>query len=104
MSVATKRSLAMTVQFAGRGEERRPVAVTVKRPPTGTRVQVRVDPECLVTRAVFLLWRPGTDIVVMAGLREEQVEAARLALGKSTEAYSVVRVEVLEEAGAASAT
>jgi len=104
MSVAIKRPVAMTVQFVGHGEARRPLAVTVKRPPTGTRVQVRVDPECLVTRVVYLLWRPGTDIVVMAGLHEEQVEAARRALGKSTEAYSVVRVEVLDEAGAASET
>jgi hypothetical protein len=89
------RSMDVTVRFAGQGDERRPVAVLVKRPPSGTRVTVRVDPECLVTRSVYLLSRIGSDIVLMAALREEQAEAARAALGKAAEAWRVVKVEVI---------
>ena len=98
MSGNMTRWLEMTVRFAGKGEERRPVAVTVKRPPSGTRVTVRVDPVCLSTRTVFLLSRIGTDIVLMAAAQREQAETARLALGRSTEAYQVVQVEVIDEA------
>ncbi len=99
MSSLMTRWVEMTVRFAGHGEQRRPVAVTVKRPPSGTRVTVRVDPECLITRSVFLLSRAGTDIVLLAALREEQAEAARVALGRSADAYQVVRVDVLDEMG-----
>jgi hypothetical protein len=96
MTTTMKRWIEMSVSFAGEGEARRPAAVSMKRPSSGTRVTVRLDADCLSSAAVYLLSRIGTNIVVMGSAKREQVEAARQALGAAIDAYQVVEVKVLD--------
>jgi len=86
----------MTVWFAGEGEAVRPIALTRKPRKLGARVTVRLEPESLSLGAAYLLHRTGTDIVLMASLREPQAEAARRALGEAKQSYQVVRVDVFD--------
>jgi len=94
-------SIEMSVRFVGQGDARRPAALTRRQPLWGVRVNVRVEASLLRARAVQLLHRIGTDIVLMASANAEQAELARLAFGKSSAAYQVVEVALLDEAACA---
>ena len=86
------------VLFEGSRGDRRPVSARPRAPRSGIKVRVAVEQEAIRCLQVYLLFRRGDgDLVIGASSRRDPLEAIRLGLGRSAEAYEIAAVPVLRQ-------